>query len=91
MNGTQYGESNNRKRLKTILYDYDYIEGNPAKVEIFRALTKVHEPKSSSNEFNTLRRFIDSSESNQYVKSQKNNFYYEDCMTSLYFVLYFWH
>lgn len=53
--------------LKRILGDYDVMDKDPTKVEIFGAFARVHELNASTTEFGKVRKLIDSGESTEYA------------------------
>ncbi len=57
--------------LSEILSDYDKSETNSDRIDVFRAVSKIHELKSSSHEFERLQKIVKSSESTEYIKDKR--------------------
>jgi hypothetical protein len=58
--------------LITMLNDYPNLDNDTNKIDIFRSFSKVHELKSSTNEFLNFQKRVDSNESSEYAK-EKNH------------------
>lgn len=68
----EMGEAKNQK-LSTILNDYDAIGKEQDKIMIINALSKFHELRSSTTEFNTeVQKRIKNSESAEYIEKRTN-------------------
>jgi hypothetical protein len=57
-------------RLFALIDEYDRTKTNPDELTIFRALSKFHELKSSTKEFEKLQKIVKSSESTEYIKDK---------------------
>lgn len=62
-------ESSN-ENIQRILYNHTEIDDNKNKMNILKSLSKVHELKSSTAEFENLKKMIKSDESTEYIKSK---------------------
>jgi len=65
----EMNEKNNSKLLE-VLDDYGNIGTDSDKMNVFRALSKIHELKSSTKEFAKLQKLVDSQESKVYVEEK---------------------
>lgn len=52
--------------------NYDSIGTDQDKVKVFDALSKVHELRSSTNEFKIVQKRVKSGESTEYVNEKSN-------------------
>lgn len=67
---SEMGESKN-KRLATILGDYDTIGNDPEKITVINALSKFHELKTSTLEFDVeVQKRIKARESKEYIEER---------------------
>lgn len=67
----EMGESKD-KDLLNILLNYNSVGTNQDKIAVIDALSKVHELKSSTKEFDTMQKRVKSNESTEYVKEKSN-------------------
>lgn len=58
------------KWLNDIIGDYDIIGKDQDKIKVINALSKIHELKTSSAEFNELQKRVKSNESTEYIKEK---------------------
>ena len=59
------------KWLNDIIGDYGIIGKDQERIAVIRALSKIHELKTSSMEFNELQKRVTSRESTEYIKEKK--------------------
>jgi len=58
------------KWLTSILNNFDKIGKDPDKIAVINAVSKIHELKSSSIEYNEVQKRVKSSESTEYIKEK---------------------
>jgi hypothetical protein len=58
------------KDLLNILKNYDSLGSDQNKIKVFDAISKVHELRSSTNEFNTMQKRVKSHESTEYIQEK---------------------